>query len=94
MGSPAFGAFFSVVFAVSGLFYQLKHGRPELSVRLDAMGTPKRSKSFHETYYGNMGDNGLPDQITTIQAQLITAGDFFDTKRASISVVQLVQTAN
>ncbi|HCC69770.1 MAG TPA: S9 family peptidase [Bacteroidales bacterium] len=31
---------------------------------LDAMGTPMRSKSYHETYYGNMGDNGLPDQIT------------------------------
>ncbi|MBS0010653.1 MAG: DPP IV N-terminal domain-containing protein, partial [Bacteroidales bacterium] len=33
-------------------------------IALDAMGTPMRSKSFHETYYGNMGDNGLPDQIT------------------------------
>lgn len=33
-------------------------------VAIDAMGTPMRSKSFHETYYGNMGDNGLPDQIT------------------------------
>ena len=33
-------------------------------VAMDAMGTPGRSKSFHDTYYGNMGDNGLPDQIT------------------------------
>jgi len=32
-------------------------------VTIDAMGTPMRSKSFHEGYYGNMGDNGLPDQI-------------------------------
>nr|MCS5579723.1 S9 family peptidase [Gammaproteobacteria bacterium] len=32
-------------------------------VEVDAMGTPGRSKSFHDTYYGNMGDNGLPDQI-------------------------------
>ena len=30
---------------------------------MDAMGTPMRSKSFHAAYYGNMGDNGLPDQI-------------------------------
>lgn len=36
-------------------------------IEVDAMGTPGRSKSFHDAYYGNMGDNGLPDQITTIQ---------------------------
>ena len=47
MGSPAFGAFFSVVFAVSGLYYQLKHGRPELSVRLD--GRLLHLKSERET---------------------------------------------
>jgi len=32
-------------------------------VSIDAMGTPMRSKSFHAAYYGNMGDNGLPDQV-------------------------------
>ncbi len=32
-------------------------------VQLDAMGTPGRSKAFHDAYYGNMGDNGLPDHI-------------------------------
>jgi dipeptidyl aminopeptidase/acylaminoacyl peptidase len=36
-------------------------------VAVDAMGTPGRSKSFHDAYYGNMGDNGLPDNITTIK---------------------------
>ena len=36
-------------------------------IELDAMGTPGRSKEFHETYYGNMGDNGLPDQIAGIR---------------------------
>ena len=36
-------------------------------IELDAMGTPMRSKSFHEAYYGNMGDNGLPDQIAGIR---------------------------
>jgi dipeptidyl aminopeptidase/acylaminoacyl peptidase len=36
-------------------------------VELDAMGTPMRSKSFHAAYYGNMGDNGLPDQVTGIR---------------------------
>ncbi len=32
-------------------------------VSIDAMGTPMRSRSFHAAYYGNMGDNGLPDQV-------------------------------
>ena len=36
-------------------------------IELDAMGTPGRSKDFHEAYYGNMGDNGLPDQIGGIR---------------------------
>ncbi|MBT3523364.1 MAG: prolyl oligopeptidase family serine peptidase [Flavobacteriaceae bacterium] len=36
-------------------------------VAVDAMGTPGRSKSFHDAYYGNMGDNGLPDNITAIE---------------------------
>ena len=36
-------------------------------IALDAMGTPGRSKSFHDAYYGNMGDNGLPDNIKAIK---------------------------
>ena len=36
-------------------------------VAVDAMGTPMRSKSFHDAYYGNMGDNGLLDNITAIK---------------------------
>ena len=32
-------------------------------VEIDGMGTPWRSKRFHEAYYGNMGDNTLPDQV-------------------------------
>ena len=32
-------------------------------VCIDGMGTEWRSKSFHAAYYGNMGDNGLPDQV-------------------------------
>lgn len=36
-------------------------------VQVDAMGTPGRSKAFHDAYYGNMTDNGIPDQVTTIK---------------------------
>ena len=32
-------------------------------VEIDGMGTPWRSKKFHEAYFGNMGDNTLPDQV-------------------------------
>ncbi|MAL16584.1 MAG: S9 family peptidase [Balneola sp.] len=52
-------------------------------VEVDAMGTPGRSKSFHEFYYGNMGDNGLPDQITTIK-QLGERHSWMDIDRVGI----------
>jgi dipeptidyl aminopeptidase/acylaminoacyl peptidase len=36
-------------------------------VQVDALGTPGRSKAFHDAYYGNMGDSGIPDQVATIK---------------------------
>jgi len=47
------------------------------------MGTPMRSKSFHAAYYGNMGDNGLPDQITGMK-QLAKRYAWIDIERAGI----------
>jgi dipeptidyl aminopeptidase/acylaminoacyl peptidase len=32
-------------------------------VEIDGMGTPWRSKQFQDAYYGDMGDNTLPDQV-------------------------------
>lgn len=52
-------------------------------VEVDAMGTPGRSKSFHDAYYGNMGDNGLPDQVTVIQ-QLAAQNPWMDINRVGI----------
>jgi dipeptidyl aminopeptidase/acylaminoacyl peptidase len=52
-------------------------------IELDAMGTPMRSKSFHEAYYGNMGDNGLPDQIAGIR-QLADRYSWIDLDRVGI----------
>jgi dipeptidyl aminopeptidase/acylaminoacyl peptidase len=52
-------------------------------VSIDAMGTPLRSKSFHTVYYGNMGDNGLPDQVTGMQ-QLAEKYSWIDLERAGI----------
>ncbi len=38
-------------------------------VSIDGRGTPGRSKSFHDAYYGAMGrDNTLPDQVAGMQA--------------------------
>jgi dipeptidyl aminopeptidase/acylaminoacyl peptidase len=36
-------------------------------VEIDGMGTPWRSKTFHEAYYGAMGDNTLPDQVAAMK---------------------------
>ncbi|WP_123421155.1 S9 family peptidase [Gallaecimonas pentaromativorans] len=36
-------------------------------VAIDGMGTPWRSKSFHDTWYGDMGDNTLPDQVKAVK---------------------------
>ena len=52
-------------------------------IQLDHMGTPKRSKAFHDFYYGNMGDNGIPDHITAIR-QLAARHDYVDIGRVGI----------
>ena len=36
-------------------------------VAIDGMGTPWRSKAFHDAYYGDMGDNTLPDQVAGLK---------------------------
>jgi len=52
-------------------------------VQVDAMGTPLRSKSFHTAYYGDMADNGLPDQAAAMR-QLARQYDWIDIDRAGI----------
>ena len=52
-------------------------------VEIDGMGTPWRSKTFHEAYYGNMGDNTLADQVTGMQ-QLAARYPWIDINRAGI----------
>jgi dipeptidyl aminopeptidase/acylaminoacyl peptidase len=36
-------------------------------VCIDGMGTPWRTKTFHEAYYANLGDNTIPDQMSGIR---------------------------
>ena len=52
-------------------------------VEIDSMGTPWRSKTFHEAYYGDMGDNGLPDQVTGMK-QLAERFPWIDIDRTGI----------
>ena len=52
-------------------------------VEIDGMGTPWRSKKFHEAYYGNMGDNTLPDQVAGMK-ELAARYPWIDIDRAGI----------
>jgi dipeptidyl-peptidase 4 len=52
-------------------------------VAIDGMGTPGRSKAFHDAYYGRMGDNTLPDQVTGMR-QLAERYRFIDIERVGI----------
>jgi dipeptidyl aminopeptidase/acylaminoacyl peptidase len=52
-------------------------------VEVDATCTPGRSKSFHDACYGDLGDNGLPDQKGMIE-QLADRYDWMDTSRVGI----------
>ncbi len=52
-------------------------------IELDGMGTPWRSKKFHEAYFGNLGDNTLPDQVAGMK-QLAAKYPWIDLDRAGI----------
>jgi dipeptidyl aminopeptidase/acylaminoacyl peptidase len=52
-------------------------------VAIDGMGTPGRSKAFHDAYYGDMGDNTLPDQVAGIR-QLAERYSWIDLDRVGI----------
>jgi dipeptidyl-peptidase 4 len=52
-------------------------------VEIDGMGTPWRSKAFHDAYYGDMGDNTLPDQVAGMR-ELARRYSFIDIDRAAM----------
>ncbi len=52
-------------------------------IQLDHLGTPHRSKAFHDNYYGNFIDNGIPDHVTVIK-QLAARHPFIDLDRVGI----------
>jgi len=52
-------------------------------VCIDGMGTPFRSKTFHEAYWGDLGDNTLPDQVSGMK-DLAAQYPFIDLDRVGI----------
>jgi dipeptidyl aminopeptidase/acylaminoacyl peptidase len=53
-------------------------------VSIDGRGTPNRSKSFHDAYYGAMGrDNTIPDQMAAMK-ELASRYPWIDIERTGI----------
>ncbi|MGA2095137.1 MAG: DPP IV N-terminal domain-containing protein [Candidatus Acidiferrum sp.] len=52
-------------------------------VQIEGMGNPLRSKKFHDFYYGNMGDNTLPDQVAGMK-ELAQKYSWIDIERVGI----------
>jgi dipeptidyl aminopeptidase/acylaminoacyl peptidase len=52
-------------------------------VCIDGMGTPNRSKSFHDALFGDMADNTIPDQVAGIK-QLAATYSWMDVGRVGI----------
>lgn len=52
-------------------------------IAVDGMGTPMRSKSFQDAWYGNMADNTLPDQVAALK-QLAARHPWIDASRAGM----------
>mgnify|MGYP001764868886 CR=1 FL=1 len=52
-------------------------------VAIDGMGTPGRSKTFRDFYYGRMNDNTIPDQVAGMR-ELARRHPFIDIDKAGI----------
>ena len=52
-------------------------------IAVDGMGTPLRSKSFQDAWYGDMADNTLPDQVAALK-QLAAQHPWIDATRAGM----------
>ena len=52
-------------------------------IAVDGMGTPMRSKSFQDAWYGDMADNTLPDQVAALR-QLAARHPWIDATRTGM----------
>ena len=60
---PQVGSIRTRSFATAQIDHQALAELGFIVVAIDGMGTPLRSKSFQDAYYGDMIDNTLPDQV-------------------------------
>ena len=80
---PQVGSIRSRSFAPAHLDHQALAELGFVVVAIDGMGTPLRSKSFHDAWYGDMIDNTLPDQVAAMK-QLAARHAWIDLARAGI----------
>jgi dipeptidyl aminopeptidase/acylaminoacyl peptidase len=80
---PQTGSVYTYGFAVTQADHQSVAELGFIVVAIDGMGTPWRSKSFHDAWFGNMGDNTLPDQVTALK-QLAQRYPWIDINRVGI----------
>lgn len=80
---PQTGSVGSRSFAASRGDHQALADLGFVVVAIDGMGTPMRSKSFHDAYYGRMSDNTLPDQVAGMK-ELAARYKFIDLDKAGI----------
>jgi dipeptidyl aminopeptidase/acylaminoacyl peptidase len=81
---PQYGSIFTRIFLTAHDDCQALAELGFVVVQVDGMGTPRRSKSFHDEDYGAMGrDNTLPDQVAAMR-ELGARHAWIDTTRAGI----------
>ena len=80
---PQIGSVGSRAFSAARVDHQALAELGFIVVAIDGMGTPYRSKAFHDAWYGNMGDNTLPDQVAGIK-ELARRYPWIDATRVGI----------
>lgn len=80
---PQVGSIRSRSFVPAHLDHQALAELGFIVIAVDGMGTPLRSKSFQDAWYGNMIDNTLPDQVAALK-QLADKYSWIDASRAGI----------
>jgi dipeptidyl-peptidase 4 len=63
---PQTGSVGSRSFAAARVDHQALAELGFIVVAIDGLGTPWRSKSFHDAFNGDIGDNTLPDQVAAL----------------------------
>ncbi|MGC8518201.1 MAG: DPP IV N-terminal domain-containing protein [Steroidobacteraceae bacterium] len=80
---PQIGSVFTFRFEPSDYDNQALAELGFIVIAVDGMGTPYRSRHFQRYWYGNMGDNTLPDQIAAIR-ELAQRDPWIDLSRVGI----------